>query len=106
VEVGSGVRFTLEQPEHPIVRGLPWEEDYLVVGYNRVVPKADATVLASFGKDPALVIGHYGAGRSVAYTTDPGTHWGGTLLTWSGYSELWWRILSWAAGSMDAATDI
>jgi len=100
VEVGAGVKFTLEQAEHRILDGLPWGEDYLVLGYNRVVAKPESTVLALFGNDPALVIGTYGKGRSVAYTTDPGTHWGGTLLTWSGYGELWVRILSWAAGSL------
>jgi uncharacterized membrane protein len=100
VEVGMGVRFTLSEPDHPIVKGLPWQDDYLVVGYNRVVPKPVSTVVAYFGPDPALVIGEYGSGRSAAYTTDPGTHWGGTLLTWSGYSELWWRILSWTAGQL------
>lgn len=98
VEAGPGVRFTLEDPNHPIVAELPWEEEYLVVGYNRVLPRADATVVASFDGDPAIVIGEFGSGRGIAYTTDPATHWGGTLLQWSGYSELWRRLVSWAAG--------
>jgi len=108
VEVPEGIRLTLNIPSHPIVQGLPWDDSYLVVGYNRVRPRPSAVVVASFGDDPALAIGMYGNGRSVAYTTDPAPHWSGTFMDWSGYSRFWGRIVKWAAGTFpsgDETTD-
>lgn len=96
MEVSEGTRFDLRLPDHELVGGLPWEEPYLVVGYNRVIPKEGSTVVASFGDDPAIVTGTYGSGRSVAYTTDPTRHWGGTSMEWSGYGDLWRRLVAWA----------
>jgi uncharacterized membrane protein len=99
MEVSEGIRFDLKLEGHEIVEGLPWDDPYLVVGYNRVFPKSGATVIASFGEDPAIVTWEYGKGRSVAYTTDPTMHWGGTSLEWGGYRELWRRLVAWAGTS-------
>jgi len=97
-EVSEGVRFTIDRPEHELVAGLPWDDPYLVVGYNRVQSRPEATVVASLGPDPALVVWEYVKGRSLVYVVDPSTHWGGTFLSWSAYGEFWGRLVRWTAG--------
>lgn len=86
--------------EHPAVAGLPWDERPPVIGgYNRVRAKPEASVLlearqyaARFEgdacvfepaeRDPLLVVGSWGEGRTAALTTDVAPHWVGPLVDW------------------------
>ena len=47
----------------------------MLLGYNRVSPKAGAALVASVGGDQLIVAGSFGKGRSVAFTSDCGPHW-------------------------------
>jgi uncharacterized membrane protein len=83
---------------HPITEGIPpdWPD---LLGYNRVVAKPGATVIATAGTDPLLVAGTYGQGRAVAFTSDCGPHWAPPpFVEWAGYDMLWQGIVNWAAG--------
>ena len=85
---------------HPIVDGLPTEWP-AVLGYNHVVAKADAVVLATCDADPLLVVGGYGRGRTVAFTTDLAPHWAPPgFIQWSSYGPLWSNILRWAGADL------
>ena len=84
---------------HPIVEGVTGDWPALL-GYNRVVAKPDAEVLARVGGDPLLVAGSFGKGRGVAFTSDCGPHWAPPpFVEWDGYAKLWNGIANWAAGS-------
>ncbi|VAX37602.1 hypothetical protein MNBD_PLANCTO02-2075 [hydrothermal vent metagenome] len=86
--------------DHEITHQLPWKTNApLIGGYNRFVPKPEATVLlnacvhtATCEKelfhfelshvDPLLVIGSFGKGRTAAFATDVAPHWVGPLVDW------------------------
>jgi uncharacterized membrane protein len=88
--------------DHPILRDLGADWPYLL-GFNQVVAKPDADVLATvstdYGSLPLLVSGRYGRGRSVAWTSDVGPHWlPPDFIAWHGYRRLFGQMLAWAIG--------
>jgi uncharacterized membrane protein len=95
VECPQGVT-PIVAADHPITAGLgpAWPQ---LLGYNRVVAKAGAEVLAKVGDDPLLVAGTFGKGRSIAFTSDCGPHWAPPpFVEWSGYDRLWIQMINWA----------
>jgi uncharacterized membrane protein len=98
VEAPEGVTPRVEAPDHPIVAGLPLAWPALL-GYNRIIAKPAATVVATAGDDPLLVAGTTGSGRAVAFASDCGPHWAPpAFCEWDGYARLWQGIVGWAAG--------
>jgi uncharacterized membrane protein len=105
IEVPEGFAAeTRPGADHAILAGLdgPWP---LLLGANEVIAKetAGARVLAqlpaSEGGHPLLVIGNYGRGRSVAWTSDIGPHWlPESFVRWPGYAQLWTNVLDWVTG--------
>lgn len=99
VEVPQGVEPVLADGSHPIGAGLPgaWPR---LLGYNRIVPRTGASVVARVGTDPLLVAGVHGHGRSVAFASDCGPHWcPPSFIEWEGYPRLWRQIVAWASGT-------
>jgi uncharacterized membrane protein len=99
LEVGDDRIETPEDPQprvaaaHAVVDGLP-ERWPALLGYQRVAPRGD--VLATVNGDPLLVVGEFGDGRSLAYTSDIGPHWAPPeFLAWDGYSRLWDQAVRW-----------
>jgi uncharacterized membrane protein len=101
MEVTAGFALDIVKPDHPTVQGLPWDESYLFVGYNKVHLKEDAELVAAYDGDPLIATRRVGKGRSIVFTSDVGPHWGGSFLSWSGYDEFWQRMVRWAAGALD-----
>jgi uncharacterized membrane protein len=97
IEVPEGVVPTVDQPGHEVLGGTPAEWPPLL-GYNRVIAKADSTVVARTGEDPLLVVGRVGDGHSVAFTSDLAPHWAPPeFVGWTHYQRFWEAILNWAA---------
>jgi uncharacterized membrane protein len=71
------------------------------MGYSRVEAKEGSQVLMTVGEDPFLVTGHFGRGRSVAFASSPGPHWGGMkeYLSWEGHDAFWCNVVNWARGA-------
>jgi uncharacterized membrane protein len=83
--------------DHQIVDSLPEKWPH-ILGYQLVEPKPDAKILVKIDEDPLLVIGEYGKGRSIAYTTDIGPHWcPREFAEWEGYGELWCNMIDWVS---------
>lgn len=100
IEVTEGFSIDISEPSHPIVVDLPWEEDYLLLGYNKVHLKEGSDLVASFRGDPIIATRRVGKGRTSVFTSDVGPHWGGSLLEWPGYAEFWQRMVQWTAGTL------
>ena len=99
VEVPEGAVARLQALDHEMLGGLP--EDWpMLLGYNRVAAKHDATVVARVGADPLLVTGVAGAGRAAAFASDCAPHWAPPeFVSWSHYAQLWTSIIGWLAGA-------
>jgi uncharacterized membrane protein len=101
VEVPEGTAPEILQPDHPIMAGLQGEWP-LLLGVNEVEVRnrVDVKVLARLPEDqgghPLLVVGHFGKGRTAAWTSDIGPHWlSPAFCEWDGYAKLWKNILGW-----------
>jgi len=102
IELPEGFQPVIVGPaEHPILAGLGTDWPPLL-GANEVVLKSDngAELLAKLpdeeGGHPLLVTGSYGAGRTVAWTSDIGPHWlPPEFAAWDGYARLWRQTLAW-----------
>ncbi len=103
VEVPEGFTPEVTAPDHPILRGLegPWP---LLLGFNEVQLKEGpgvqllARVPQEHGGHPLLAVGRYGAGRTLAWTSDIGPHWlPEDFARWPGYARLWRQALAWLA---------
>lgn len=99
VETSQGVEVEVCDPAHPALGNVPAEWPHLL-GYNRVIAKPGATVLARVGEDPMLVVGEYGSGRTAAFASDLAPHWAPQeFLDWPHYGPLWKAIVGWTAQS-------
>ena len=105
VETPEGFNPVVATAEsHPILRNIDSNWPHLL-GFNEVVAKPDATVLArsseEYGGLPLLVAGAFGKGRTLAWMTDIGPHWlPPEFSDWPGYKMLWLQALSWAVGDL------
>ena len=93
VEESDGI--TPEASEHPVLAGIggPWPQ---LLGYNRLIAKPNAEVVATVNGDPLIVLGEYGRGRTLAFATDCAPHWAPVeFCTWPGYARLWGNLLDW-----------
>jgi len=99
VELPEGIKVSICEPGHPVLGDTPREWPNLL-GYNRLIPKPEAVVVAAVGDDPMLTVGQYWNGRAVAFASDLAPHWApNEFLYWEHYADLWISILSWASGS-------
>jgi uncharacterized membrane protein len=99
VEVPEGCEPRVTTPEHPIVAGLPatWP---VLLGYNRIIARETATVVATVQHDPLIVAWSFGQGRAVAFASDCGPHWAPPgFVEWDGYARLWQQLVGWVSGT-------
>ena len=98
VEMPQGLTVNFLAPSHDVLGGTPADWPILL-GYNQLRAKPEATVVVKFGDDPILAVAEYGSGRSVAFASDVAPHWAPKeFMTWPHYAELWASIIAWAAG--------
>lgn len=98
VEIPEGIDPVATRPEHPALGGATSFGPLL--GYNRVVARDEATVLATCGDDPLVAVWEIGAGRAFAYTSDCGPHWASrSYADGPEYARLWRGLVGWAAGA-------
>jgi len=69
-----------------------------LLGWNSTTAKADAIVVAEISGDPLLAVRRAGNGRTAAFTSDCGPHWGSeAFLAWDGYPPFWLGLVGWLA---------
>ena len=95
VECPEGAEVAVLLPEHPIVAGIPTPWPCLL-GYNDLVLRPEATLVASVNQQPLLATRTVGRGRTMAWASDIGPHWcPEPFATWEGYGRLWLQALAW-----------
>ncbi|WP_152354267.1 glutamine amidotransferase [Brachybacterium subflavum] len=98
VESPQGVEGALTDIEHPVVAGLDqtWP---ILLGYQQLVAKDDAAVLAKVEGEPLLAVRTVGEGRTLAFASDVSPHWAPTeFMDWDGYGKLFSQAMTWLAG--------
>ena len=102
-----GVDDELETPEgavpkavttdHPIMKGIDWNEAPPFLGYNKTRLKEKATLLAAISEDndPFIAVWEYGKGRTMAFMSDPVLHWGYNFIRWHHYAQFWTQAIHW-----------
>jgi uncharacterized membrane protein len=101
VEVPEGFVPVAAAKGHAVLAGIAGEWPYLL-GYNETSAKPEATVLLRTGaaadSHPLLAVGTFGAGRTMAWTSDIGPHWlPDAFSTWADYPRLWRQAFAWLA---------
>jgi uncharacterized membrane protein len=99
VEVPEGAQAQVVSADHPILRGIEgtWP---LLLGYNELVLKPDAQLLAKVSDTdhPLLAVRTVGQGRTLIWASDIGPHWCPELfLNWHGYARIWQQAITWLA---------
>ena len=83
-ESTEGFVMEAAQADHPILAGIDLASSPPILGYNIVRPRAGCEVVATWAGDgsPAVAVGQFGKGRTLAYTSDPAPHWGCNFVFW------------------------
>jgi uncharacterized membrane protein len=101
VETPEGVHVSIQDSDHPILKGIPWSECPVFEGFNRIFPKEEAQVLATIGEgedeNPLVVTWEFGKGRSMAFSTDCSPHWAAYFQPWEYYGQFWRQAIKWLA---------
>ncbi|HHW15154.1 MAG TPA: cytoplasmic protein [Firmicutes bacterium] len=95
VEVPEGFTPEVVNSDHPILKGIPRDWPMLL-GYNRLILKPQATLLARVGDDPFIAVMEAGAGRTMVFASDCSPHWGPPGFTgWEYYPAFWTQAVKW-----------
>ena len=97
VEAPEGVCAVLTDQPHPVSEGLDREWPYLL-GFQKLLAREDATVLAEIDGHPLLVVRTVGRGRTLAFASDISPHWAPQeFMEWPGYQRLFDNCVTWLA---------
>lgn len=95
VESPQGADCAVVAANHEIAAAWPAGAPMLL-GYNKVTSKPDATVVATVDDDVLIATREVGAGRSLVWTSDIGPHWCPTeFLEWGGFAPVMAAMLRW-----------
>jgi len=82
---------------HPVLAGLPAAFPVMLF-YNIVELKPEATLLLHHESAPILAVWNYGQGRSAAFTPDAAPHGAPPeFLEWEFFDRFWQQLLTWVA---------
>ncbi len=75
--------------------GIPFADCPPILGYNLTERQPDSEVLMEIGDEgaPLLALRQVGAGRVLAFTSDPAPHWGCNFVYWQEYARFWQRCI-------------
>jgi uncharacterized membrane protein len=66
-----------------------------ILGYHKTKPREGCPVLISVQETghPLVAAGQFGRGRTLAFTSDPASHWGINFIYWEHFADFWLRCL-------------
>lgn len=96
------MQVNVKAPGHPVLAGIPWQECPVFEGFDRIIPRMDAQVLATIGtgedENPLIVVRKFGEGRTMAFASDCSPHWAAFFQPWAYYKTFWQKAVRWLAG--------
>lgn len=100
VESTEGYGPSLTESGKRFFKGLRVATMPPLLGYNKTLPRRDATMLLTVKEtgDPLLAGREVGKGRVLAYMSDPAPHWGCNFVYWEHYNAFWLRCLEYVLG--------
>jgi uncharacterized membrane protein len=99
VEAPQGVVPKVLDAKHPVFAGIKGAFPKFL-GYNQLKAKEGSSVLATVGDDVFIAVAEIGKGRSAAFASDCGPHWGPpAFVAWTHYPKLWSNLVTWLARS-------
>ncbi|MGV8846840.1 glutamine amidotransferase [Tessaracoccus sp.] len=97
VEAPEGLCAVLTDEKHPVSQGLDREWPFLL-GFQKLVARSDAKVLAEIDGYPILTVRTVGKGRTLAFASDISPHWAPQeFMAWVGYARLFDNAVRWLA---------
>lgn len=96
-ETPEGVNAEVLNKDHPVTRGIPWEDCPVFFGYNKTSIKPEGELLGTIEGYPFLAVGTYGRARVLAFTPDPCAHWGEYFTHWEYYPQFWQQAVRWVS---------
>lgn len=104
LETPEGAHVNVQVASHPIIDNIPWDESPPFAGFNRILPKEGAQVLATIGEGedehPFIIVWEFGKGRSMAFASDCSPHWATYFQPWEYYGPFWVQTVRWLAGEV------
>lgn len=98
VETPEGAKPEVVDSNHPLVAGMGTDWPILL-GFNELLPKPEAQLIAKLGEHPLLAAMQVAQGRTLAWASDIGPHWCPVgFAEWAGYARLWNNAVNWLAG--------
>ncbi len=95
VEIPQGKQPVVINPTHPVLTAIDSEWPFFL-GYNKLVARPEADTLMQIDQDPFLVVWDYKQGRSAAFASDCGPHWGPPgFLHWAYHNRFWNQLIDW-----------
>ncbi|MFW6139043.1 MAG: glutamine amidotransferase [Spirochaetota bacterium] len=99
VETPEGTWIEILNKNHSVTGGIPWDTCPCFLGYNRIIAKEEAEVLARTRNThhPFIVCGEFGRGRSMAFASDVSPHWAVGFQKWEHYGAFFRQMVKWLA---------
>jgi uncharacterized membrane protein len=99
IEAPQGVTPKVLDAKHPVFSGIKGAFPKFL-GYNQLRAREGSSILATVGNDVFIAVAEIGKGRSAAFASDCGPHWGPpAFVAWTHYSKLWSNLVTWLAHS-------
>ena len=100
VETPDGTWIEALDANHPMMKGIPWDSCPCFLGYNRIIAKEGAEVLARTkgSGDPFIVTWEFGKGKAIAFASDITPHWAVAFQKWDYYGQFFVQTVKWMAG--------
>jgi uncharacterized membrane protein len=91
VESTEGFQPTVTEAGRKKLKGISFDSCPPILGYNLTARRADCEVLMEIGTEgaPLLATKNVGAGKVLAFMSDPAPHWGCNFVFWSEYAKFW-----------------
>lgn len=91
VESTEGYIPTMTAAGRARLGGISFEACPPILGYNETIRHEAGEVLMEIGENaaPLLALRDVGAGKVLAFTSDPAPHWGCNFVFWPEYARFW-----------------